>query len=184
MSPTEDLIHDHEAIKVMLSIMSKIAEDIRTKNEFDAKDIEKMVEFLKTFADNCHHGKEEKALFPALIIAGVPNENGPIGVMLQEHNIGRNHIKEISSGLKNFKTGDTTSGELIASGMIAYVNLLHNHILKEENILFPMATKILSAEIQNEIINQFKDIEKEVTGRGVHKQYDELLKQLKSKYIG
>jgi hemerythrin-like domain-containing protein len=29
MNPTEDLIREHKAIKVMLSIMSKIAENIK-----------------------------------------------------------------------------------------------------------------------------------------------------------
>ena len=78
MIPTEDLIHEHKAIKVMLSIMSKIAEDIKTKKGFDTEDVEKIVDFLKTFADKCHHGKEETTLFPALVLAGMPEENGPI----------------------------------------------------------------------------------------------------------
>ena len=55
MTPTEDLIQEHKAIKVMLSIMSKIAEDIKINKGFDTKDVEKIVDFLKTFADKCHH---------------------------------------------------------------------------------------------------------------------------------
>src|ERR1035437_5999341 len=162
MTPTEDLIHEHTAIKVMLSIMSKIAENIKTNKGFDTRDVEQIVDFLKTFADKCHHGKEETALFPALVLAGIPKENGPIGVMLNEHTIGRGYIKEISDGVENCKIGNSCSGELIAANLNNYVSLLQNHIRKEENVLFPMANKALSE--QKEIFEQFEKIEEEVVG--------------------
>jgi hemerythrin-like domain-containing protein len=184
MIPTEDLVHEHKAIKVMLSIMSKIAENINANKGFDNNDVEKIVDFLKTFADKCHHGKEETALFPALVLAGIPKENGPVGVMIHEHTIGRNFIKELSIGMENCKKGNTSSGELIAASLSNYVNLLKNHIQKEENILFPMANKVLNDNKQKEIFEQFEKIEKDVVGHGVHEQYQELLKQLSSKYLG
>jgi hemerythrin-like domain-containing protein len=184
MNPTEDLIHEHKAIKVMLSIMSKIAEDIKTNKGFDINDIERMIDFLKTFADKCHHGKEETALFPALVIAGIQEENGPIGVMLHEHTIGRGYIKELSKSVENCKIGNEFPDELIADSLTNYVDLLQNHIKKEENILFPLANKVLGEEKQNEIFEQFEKIEEEVVGHGVHEQYHELLNQLKSKYFG
>jgi hemerythrin-like domain-containing protein len=184
MTPTEDLINEHKAIKVMLSIMSKIAEDIKANKEFYIKDVEQIVDFLQTFADKCHHGKEETSLFPALVLAGIPKENGPIGVMLQEHTLGRGYIKEIIRGLENCKLGDNCSGELIAANLTNYVNLLQNHIHKEENVLFPMANKALSDKKQKEISEQFEKIEEEVVGHGVHEKYHELINQLKFKYIG
>lgn len=184
MTPTEDLINEHKAINVMLSIMSKIAEDIKANKEFYIKDVEQIVDFLQTFADKCHHCKEETSLFPALVLAGIPKENGPIGVMLQEHTLGRGYIKEIKRGLKNCKLGDTCSGELIMTSLTNYVSLLQNHIHKEENILFPIANKTLSEQKQKEISEQFEKIEEEVVGHGVHEQYHELLNQLKSKYLG
>jgi hemerythrin-like domain-containing protein len=184
MTPTEDLINEHKAIKVMLSIMSKIAEDIKENKLFYTKDVEQIVDFLQTFADKCHHGKEENVLFPALVLAGIPKENGPIGVMLQEHTLGRGYIEEINIGVENCKLGDTCSSELIATNLINYVNLLQNHIQKEENILFPMANKTLSEQRQKEIFEQFEKIEEDVVGHGVHERYHELLNQLKFKYIG
>lgn len=183
MSPTEDLIHEHKAIKVMLCIMSKIAENIATNKGYHSKDVEKIVDFLKTFADKCHHGKEENSLFPALVAAGIPKENGPIGVMLNEHTLGRGYIKQISDGVGNCNIGNTCSGELMANSMINYVNLLQNHIQKEENILFQMADRVLNEQKQKEISEQFEKIEQDVVGRGVHEQYHELLKHLKMKYL-
>jgi len=182
MTPTEDLIHEHKAIKVMLSIMSKIDGNIKTDQGFDTRDVEKIIDFLRTFADKCHHGKEETALFPALVLAGIPEDNGPIGVMLNEHNIGRGYINGLISGVEDFKKNYANSSGLIAACLTNYVNLLQSHIQKEENVLFPMADKVLSEQKQNEIFKQFEKIEEEVLGHGIHEQYRELLKQLKIKY--
>jgi len=184
MKPTEDLINEHNAIKVMLSIMNKIAENIRNDKGIETNDIEKIVDFLKTFADKCHHGKEENALFPALVLAGIPKENGPIGVMLHEHTLGRGYIKEIETSTENFKAGNSNSIQLIANSLLSYVNLLQNHIQKEENVLFKMADKVLSNQVQDDVYKQFEKIEEEVVGHGVHEQFHELLSKLKSKYFG
>jgi hemerythrin-like domain-containing protein len=183
MRPTEDLIHEHKAIKVMLSIMSKIAENIRNDKGVDTNDIEKIVDFLKTFADKCHHGKEENALFPALVEEGIQKEGGPVGVMLHEHIVGRGYIKDISSSNEEYIKGSSESIQLIAESLSNYINLLHKHIQKEENVLFPMAEKVLSIQKQNKIFDQFEKIEKDVIGHGVHEQYHELLNELKNKYF-
>jgi hemerythrin-like domain-containing protein len=184
MNPIEDLVHEHKAIKVMLSIMNKIAENIRNDKSVDTNDLENIVDFLKTFADKCHHGKEENALFPALVEAGIPKEGGPIGVMLHEHTIGREYIKEISTKTEQFKSGNSEARQLIADSLSSYINLLYAHIQKEENILFPMGEKVLTIQKQNEIYEKFERIEEEVVGHGVHEQLHELLNKLKSKYSG
>ncbi len=103
--------------------------------------------------------------------------------MLHEHAIGRVYIKEISDGVVNCKTSTTCPDQLIADALLKYVALLRNHIQKEENILFPMAEKVLSDQKQNEVFEQFENIEEEVVGHGVHKQLHELLKQLKNTYL-
>lgn len=50
-----------------------------------AEDLRGFIGFLKEFADRCHHGREEGILFPALVNAGIPEQSGPIGVMLAEY---------------------------------------------------------------------------------------------------
>jgi len=41
--------------------------------------------FLEVFVDKCHHGEEEKVLFPAMEEAGIPRQGVPIGVMIYEY---------------------------------------------------------------------------------------------------
>ena len=76
----KDLVKEHMAIQIALNILEKIQERSEKNDETDSGDIVDLIEFLKEFADKCHHGKEEGFLFPALEKAGVKNEGGPIGV--------------------------------------------------------------------------------------------------------
>jgi hemerythrin-like domain-containing protein len=152
MTPTEDLINEHKAIKVMLSIMSKIAENIKANKGYYIKDVEQIVDFLKIFADKCHHGKEENVLFPALVLAGIPKENGPIGVMLQEHTLGRGYIKEINRGLENCKLGDTCSSELIAANLTNYV--------RKKTFCFLWQIKHLVNRYKKRFLNNLKKLRK------------------------
>jgi hemerythrin-like domain-containing protein len=50
-----------------------------------ATTLEESVNFLRHFADECHHFKEEKLLFPLMEEDGIPREGEPIGMMLVEH---------------------------------------------------------------------------------------------------
>jgi hemerythrin-like domain-containing protein len=72
MKATADLKNDHESILLMLRIMSSISNKIKTEGKVDVIQIEKIIDFLKTFADKSHHGKEEDILFPAMEKAGIP----------------------------------------------------------------------------------------------------------------
>jgi hemerythrin-like domain-containing protein len=180
MKPTEDLIREHKSIKVMLGIMKNIADNISDSKGVEPDDIEQIVGFLRTFADKCHHGKEEDALFPAMVAAGLPQKSGPIAVMLNDHVLGRNYINAIETAVKNYRAGQ--SDQPIADGLLNYVDLLRAHILKEESILFPMADRMMSEETQDQISGRFELIEEEVIGHGIHEQYHELLEQLKRKY--
>ncbi len=90
---SQDLIHEHKAILIALDVIEKMYERVQNDKELDYKDIEDIIEFLKVFADKCHHGKEEDFLFPALEEVGIKNQDGPIGVMLAQHRQGRELIK-------------------------------------------------------------------------------------------
>ena len=63
MKATEQLIQEHQGIMLMLNIMNKVADKIEKAKELNKEHTEKIIEFLKIFADKCHHGKEEDILF-------------------------------------------------------------------------------------------------------------------------
>jgi hemerythrin-like domain-containing protein len=88
MKATQQLRNEHEGVKVMLIILEQVCRQLEADRNLNEEHFDGILEFLKVFVDKCHHGKEEDLLFPALTAAGIP-EDGPIAVMLQEHEMGR-----------------------------------------------------------------------------------------------
>src|SRR3990167_6015729 len=83
----EELKSDHQNI---LAHLEDLEEAINQPTISHVK-IEEFLRFTETFAEP-HHHKEEQVLFPALEKKGIPNEGGPIGMMLMEHTAKRDYL--------------------------------------------------------------------------------------------
>ncbi len=178
MRPTEILKEEHKEIRRMLKILGVAREKLKNGEDVGRDVFEKILEFIKVFADKCHHGKEEDILFPAMEIAGIPRESGPIGVMLFEHNVGREAVKNMKEGIEEFFNGNENARNKIIENAEKYIELLDSHIYKEDNILYPMADMHLSEEEQRELLEKFKEVEKKIIGEGTHQSFLELLENL------
>lgn len=84
MKPTDILKEEHVLILEMLRVIEAMCAKMDKGERPDIASLEKMIDFIRNFADKCHHAKEEKLLFPALEKAGIAREGGPVGVMLHE----------------------------------------------------------------------------------------------------
>src|SRR3972149_3691353 len=128
-TPTAVLRHEHEVILRALALLERLGKNLEAGKPVDHGALAGLVDFFKTFADRCHHGKEEQPLFPAMERHGIPREGGPLGVMLVEHDQGRAFIRAMAEG------NDREAAEAITG----YVTLLRAHIDKENDTLFRMA---------------------------------------------
>lgn len=182
MKPTEQLKEEHQAIKLALSILLKISERLDAGEKVSPDHMEKMLEFIKMFADRCHHGKEEDLLFLAMEEAGVPREGGPIAVMLMEHDMGRGYVRGMSEAADQYSAGEQSSSQF-AENARNYVQLLTQHIDKEDNILYPIADMHLQEKRQRELIEEFEKVETERIGAGKHEEFHKMLHQLEEVYL-
>ena len=95
---SEDLRNEHEGILFGLDILEKMT-SLLSDNKYEIDDYRNIIEFLRLFADKCHHGKEEGLLFPEMEKYGIPQDNGPIKQMLAEHMEGRTYIAQMSESM-------------------------------------------------------------------------------------
>lgn len=183
MKPTEQLKEEHRIISSMLKILEMICKKLESGGEVSTADLKGILEFIKIFVDRCHHAKEEDLLFTAMEEIGISKRGGPIGVMLMEHNTGRDYVKNMSDAIEKYKEGDKEISLKIVENAKNYIALLSQHIEKEDNILYPMAETRLSANKQEELLEKFEKIEKERIGSGRHEEFHKLLHQLKEVYL-
>src|SRR6202142_3792491 len=182
MKATQQLKDEHEGIKIMLSILEQVSRKLEATGNLNKEHFDGILEFLKVFVDKCHHAKEEELLFPALVAAGVPKD-GPIAVMLHEHEMGRNYIKMMNAAFVEYMAGDISLSKDIMQNIHGYVSLLRDHIEKENNVLFVMADNLLSEKRQDELLEGFEKIEEERIGVGKHEEFHGLIKKLSGLYL-
>jgi hemerythrin-like domain-containing protein len=176
---SEDLKDEHDGILFGLEILEKMTEQLQKNRKVEKGDFREMINFLKLFADKCHHGKEEGLLFPAMEKVGIQNQNGPIGQMLIEHAEGRKYISQMSEAIKD---NSVNENDLIQAAT-NYIRLLRQHIEKENAVLFPMGDRKIPAEIQADLLTSFEEFEEKVMGKGTHEKLHELLKKFEIKYL-
>ena len=182
MKATQQLKDEHGGIKIMLAILDRICAKMESGGKVNTGHLKKSIEFIRVFADKCHHAKEEDILFPAMEKAGIPRQGGPIGVMLMEHEMGRNFVKGMAEGLELYEKDSTSYAKFVENAR-GYVKLLSNHIDKEDNILYPMADSRISEKEQDLMCDEFEKVEVERIGKGKHEEFHELLKELKGIYL-
>ena len=183
MKATDTLRDEHSAVRLMLEIMEAVSVRIKAGQSVQRQDLDDMIGFLSVFVDQCHHVKEEQMFFPELELVGITKNGGPIGVMLAEHQLGREYIRNINRELLNYGSADTSQLTELTGSMQAYIELLNEHIHKENDILLEMADKLLSDEAQDRLYCQFEEIEENVIGAGKHEELHQMLERLSNIYL-
>ena len=155
VGPTAQLVSEHESILAVLEVQETLSAAIRGGEQPPAELCEQLVVFMRVFADNRHHHKEEELLFPALERAGLPREGGPVGVMLYEHEIGRGLVARMADAARLWSKGDAAALAEFGKAAREHAALLRSHIEKENQILFPMAERFLDATTKCHLAEQF-----------------------------
>ncbi|MEW5870644.1 MAG: hemerythrin domain-containing protein [Chloroflexota bacterium] len=171
MQATDILKSEHRVIEGVLEALSEAAEKLETGQVLRPGFFLDAAEFIKNFADGCHHRKEEGVLFKAMEAGGVPVQGGPIGVMLAEHEQGRAYTRAMRQAAEQLQAGNEAARQPLAQAARGYAALLYQHIMKEDNILFPMADRAIPASQHAQVLNDFENVEHDETGPGVHEKY-------------
>jgi hemerythrin-like domain-containing protein len=172
--PTQILSDEHRVIERVLGAVEKLA-----KGPVGALEPwKKALDFIRHFADQCHHFKEEKVLFPAMEAHGIPSEGGPMGMMLMEHEEARSYVRTMLAALSLVEAKNEAAKESLLTSAQAYCRLLREHIQKEDEILFRMADEVISAEEQKKLSAAFAQHEAEEMGAGAHEKYLKIAAEL------
>ena len=182
MRPTEILMQEHRVIEQVMNCLEIIAERGKAEGKLDIDSANEAIDFFHNFADRCHHGKEEECLFPMLEQKGFSPDEGPTGVMRQEHEAGRRYTNGMSEAIAVVTAGDAQAIGAFASNARAYVQLLRDHIQKEDHCLFSMADQALSEQEQQQVLDSFANVEKDDMGPGTHQKYLDIAAKLAKRF--
>jgi hemerythrin-like domain-containing protein len=98
--------------------------------------------------------------------------------MLHDHEAGRAFVRGMAAGLEAARAGKTDAIRIVRDNLEGYTHLLRMHIHKENNILFPMAARMMTAEDEVQLLAEFEQVEREDIGESVHEKYHKLAEEL------
>lgn len=140
---TGTLIEEHRLILRMLDVLERNATLTGTGSFRDYRFYLDAVDFIRSFADRFHHAKEENVLFEALLANGMPREHSPVAAMLMEHDQGRKFVRALECAAHKALAGDRGQDAIIVANAFGYLQLLREHIAKEDQVLYPLAERLL-----------------------------------------
>jgi hemerythrin-like domain-containing protein len=178
-SPIKILKDEHQIILKVINVFDTVIKNDEEKLDYDG--IEKCVDFFSLFADACHHCKEEDILFPELESKGIPNEGGPIGMMIHEHKIARSLIKKMKESLPEAKKRRDKERKILIESGHSYIKLLRDHISKEDQCLFTMADDVLDPPACKKLCSKYSKTSNNFDGN-TKDQLKDLAKSLADKY--
>ena len=182
-TPIEMLKDEHRVIERALCALDGISGRLETGGEVPPKALEELTDFVSMFADRFHHAKEEAHLFPALEQHGVPREGGPIGVMLNEHEAGREMAAALRLASEAYGKGDPNARESFAETGRLFSELLRSHIQKEDHVLFMIANSVLDDNALALVSEGFDVAQAEFDG-GFRARYEEVASRLEKEWGG
>jgi hemerythrin-like domain-containing protein len=167
---TQRLKDEHQLILRMLALLERNA---RLTEEGTFKNYQFYldgVDFIRNYADRFHHAKEEDVLFEALVANGMPRANSPIEAMLMEHDQGRAFVKGMEEAATRALNGEAGQEEAIVANAKGYLELLREHISKEDDILYPLAERVLPEGVRDGIVAGYRKAE-EKSAQGFEEHY-------------
>lgn len=146
---TQVMVDEHKLILRMITLVEKNTDLLEQGKFRNWQFFLDAVDFIRNYADRFHHAKEEDVLFAALVENGMPEKQSPIEAMHMEHDQGRAHVRAIEEAARKALDGETGEAAVIAEHAKGYAALLRGHIEKEDDILYPLAERILPEDMRH-----------------------------------
>ncbi len=183
MESIKIMVAEHENVRRMLKVIRNISYRVLTNGEYDLDDFPRIIDFVRTYTDKLHHGKEEDILFVTMEkelekLA----KSGAIKGMYIEHDNGRLYMANLEKGVEAFRQGKDDARLDIIANAICYTDLLDRHIEKENTAMYTFAERMLSDELKAYIDEESRKVDVEATSRGTQDKYESMLSELEKKY--
>ncbi len=178
MQATQILSAEHRVIERFIAALDAAANRLEAGEVVRSGFFVDAARFIRDFADGYHHAKEERVLFEAMARHGMSIDDGPIGMMLYEHERAREFTSGLRTAADALVQGDRSVADAVVDYARAWGELLTQHIYKEDNILFPMAAHAILPQDQDAILDEYGRVEREQAANGSKAFYLDLARTL------
>jgi hemerythrin-like domain-containing protein len=174
MMPIGPLMIEHRLIERMIEIMKRELQRIEREKEVDSLLIDLFVDFIQTYADRCHHGKEEDILFRDLKKKSLTKEHKQImDELVDEHQRGRRITGQLIKNNSQYQKGDQEAINEIAKCLQSLVDFYPKHIEKEDKHFFIPIMQYFSQNEKDAMLHEGYEFDKQL----IHEKYESIVIQ-------
>lgn len=149
MKCTNLLMQEHKIILRILHVLEQMSCCIEKGDSLAQQDVRVLLGLLRMFADDHHQLMEESALFPELMKSASAQDHCLRHIRF-EHDQERSLVLGLEDALH------TQQGMEFVHYAERLVSLIRNHIIKEDNVLFDIVERSLSAEQDDAVVKAFE----------------------------
>jgi hemerythrin-like domain-containing protein len=180
MQPVGMLMIEHRLIERMLKLLRSELDRIGRYGRVDADFVDDAVDFMRTFSDLCHHGKEERILFPALAAKPLtPELMNTMEELKEEHKFARETVERIEAAKERYLIGERSAPADIISALNIIVEFYPHHIDKEENHFFMPCMSYFTKEEKDDMLREFVDFD----SRLIEEKYSTVVTAYEGRFI-
>lgn len=172
------LMIEHRLIERMIALIREALAEIEATEIADPRFIDTAVDFIRTYADRTHHGKEEDILFRDLEARDLSDaDRRMMNKLVEEHVVGRKTTRELVEANDRYRNGDKAALRVIAEKLKALVDFYPNHIAKEDKVFFPAARAYFTEEEEQAMLAEFFEFDRNM----IHERYKGVVATLEGK---
>lgn len=181
MMPIGRLMVEHRLIERLLAdVRSRVAEIEATKSA-DTVYLRAVVDFIRTYADRCHHGKEEDILFKELLAKEPdPAIAATTRDLISEHAWARDTVGRLVQALDAYAEGSQMALADITGSMRQLLDFYPVHIRKEDKDYFKPAMAYFTPEEQAVMLAEFHEFDRAL----IHEHYRRVVERLEVREPG
>jgi hemerythrin-like domain-containing protein len=168
MMPIAPLMLEHRLMERMVRSVKGEMTRIKEKEEVRIVTVDLILDFLKTYVEQCHHGKEEGILFPLLSERTITDEDQRTMTELKNDHV---RIKTIAEELfiarENYQRDERGARVHLISTMEHMAAFIPEHIMKEDRHFFIPSMNYFTPHEQDDIFEAFAEFDRKV----IHDRY-------------
>ena len=174
MMPPGPLMKEHRLIERMIKLLQRELKRIFRDDTVDLIFVEKAVDFIKTYADRCHHGKEEDILFRDLAKKSMTEEHQKImDELISEHVHAREIVKSLIDFKKKYEKGNRDALRDISRLIQELTEFYPKHIEKEDKHFFLPVMEYFCDEEQDAMLRKFWEFDRMM----IHEKYTKMIEE-------
>ena len=177
MMPIGPMMIEHRLIERMLSVARRELERLTREKYLEPQFVRELVDFIRMYADRCHHGKEEDILFRELGKKELsPEHRAATDELVREHRWARGQTRELAEAAERYASGEEEAFVTVLARLNALTEFYPKHIEKEDKHYFLPVMRYFSDEEKQAMLEEGYDFDRTL----IHEKYQQVVERAES----